>query len=178
MSYIFNIIRTGAVRTTPKNVIQQIAKNISANQAPIVIELGAGKGEITAAVINSLQSKEEFQYYAFEISKPQCNNLKNIHNRIKPICEDALKFRSFIPTNTKVDTIISSLPLSFLPKADVDQMLVDAKNCLMPGGKIVIVFTAPWLAFQLKRFLPNCTISTFLSFPPYLLLTYEKPSVS
>lgn len=176
MSYLFNILRTGAVRKTPQKVILSIANKVRITNPSVIIELGAGNGEITETVFNLLQQPNKVDYYAFEISQPQCTTLKRIHNQVKPICKDALDFRSYIPPDTKADFIISSLPLSFFPKAKVRKMLLDAKASLKQGGTLYIVFTAPWLTLQLNELLPSSKTNIFLSLPPYLLLTYQKPN--
>jgi phospholipid N-methyltransferase len=72
MNYLKNIFSTGAVRKTPLSILKKINSFINPDQQLSVIELGAGKGEITRSVLKKISIPET--YLAFEIDKDYCRN--------------------------------------------------------------------------------------------------------
>ena len=56
MSYFKNIFTTGAVTKTPKRVLKKIVGEIPSGNLKVVVELGAGKGEITRNIIANINS--------------------------------------------------------------------------------------------------------------------------
>ena len=71
MSYFKNIFTTGAVSKTPKRVLKKIAAGVPSENLRIVVELGAGKGEITRNIIAKIN--RDCRFIAFEIN-PEFGN--------------------------------------------------------------------------------------------------------
>ena len=170
MSYTFKLFSTGAVRKTPKKVIYTMLASV-AGSYEIIVEIGAGKGELT----NVLQGHLQFnQYYAFEIDEKACEKLKKEFPSIVVQKADAFHFYNYLPESKKIDLFLSSIPLSFYSAKKVRELLNVAKGLLNNDGKIVIIFTAFWLTWFFKKILPGSRITSFLTFPPYFILVYQK----
>ncbi|MEJ7911840.1 MAG: rRNA adenine N-6-methyltransferase family protein, partial [Chitinophagaceae bacterium] len=108
MNYLKKIFSTGAVRKTPHSVISKIVSLIKTGKKLSVVELGAGKGEITRAVINKIGTPRS--YLAFEIDVNYCARLSAEFAQINVIEKDAFLFQE---DTQQQDLIISSIPLSF-----------------------------------------------------------------
>ena len=170
MSYLRNILTTGAVSKTPKRVLQRIVNQVSLPAIKLVVELGAGKGEITGPLMAKLAIHHP-EYIAFEIHKQFAEQLRTQFQNIKVLEIDALQFDEFIPHTA--DVIICSIPLSFFSIKDRKSLFEKIKSCLAPGGKAILLFHAFWLIPEFKRSLPKAKIISVANLPPYFILTYS-----
>lgn len=171
MTYITNIFRTGAVRKTPPRIIKRIAAEADKAPCKNIVEIGAGKGEITAVVLQ--QHVPVSSYYAFEIDP---NFARQLQQFLPPdhICiQDAFHFEQSLPAGFTPCCFISSMPLSFYSRPQIAGLLEKMKNRLQPGGRILLLFHAFWLIPILKKNLPGARIHSFATLPLYFLLVYE-----
>jgi phospholipid N-methyltransferase len=172
MSYLPKLFSTGAIRETPKKVLERIADEITPTPGAVVIEFGAGMGEITDPVLQKLGT-DRLQYYAFEIDEESCSQLKEKFPEITVVSESALDFGQYIPAGTRADYIISSMPLSFFKNELLEPFLEAVKKRLKPDGKLIIIFSAAWLLRVCKKHFPTLRTQAFLTFPPYFMSVYE-----
>ena len=174
MSYLPKLFSTGAIRKTPDKVISKIAEEIEIEQdETIIIEAGAGLGEITNAVQQRNISGKNLNYFAFEIDEESCNYLKDNFLNIKVFGNSVFNFEDVLPPSLKVDYFISSILLSFYKDDLINEFLEKIKLHLKDEGKIIILFTAAWLMPVLKKALPNSHTEGFLTFPPYFVIVYK-----
>jgi len=171
MSYFKNIFTTGAISKTPGRVLKRITNEVPLSDPKLIIELGAGKGEITRNVINKLGSSLS-RYIAFEIHKDFAEELKIKFPGIDVLEEDALNFDQL--TDQKADLIICSLPLSFFPKQDRKTFLEKIKNNTKTGGKAIILFHAFWLLPEFKEVFRDYKLIKIFNLPPYYIITYTS----
>jgi phospholipid N-methyltransferase len=173
MSYLPKIFTTGAIRETPKRIIEKIADEVTASDKELsIVEVGAGMGEITRAVLNQLNGSA-FNYYAFEIDEEAVLYLKEEFKAIHVLSESAFEFDKSIPNRFAIDYFISSIPLSFYKKEQIEVFLENIKSRLNTDGKFIVLFSAAWLLPIFKKHLPNLHYEAFLTFPPYFLAVYE-----
>ena len=170
MSYFKNIFTTGAVTKTPERVLKKIAGEVPTRNLKIVVELGAGKGEITRNVIARINS--DCEYIAFEINQEFAESLKKDFPGIAVITDDALNFETHL--NQKTDLLICSLPLSFFEKKVRRQLLEKIKDNVADNGKVIILFHAFWIIPELKEAFPKYKLSMSLHIPPYYIISYTK----
>lgn len=170
MSYFKNILTTGAFSKTPNRVLKRITDEIIETDTSMVIELGAGKGEITENVLAKLQ-KPIPPYFAFEINKNFASQLRNKFHSITVLEADALNFDKL--TDQKADLIICSLPLSFFPKEVRKVFLEKIKKNIKPGGKVIILFHAFWLLPEFKEVFPDYKLIKIFNLPPYYIIIYR-----
>jgi phospholipid N-methyltransferase len=172
MNYVSKLFSTGAVRKTPKGVMQTMLKEMGQGPYHIIVEIGAGKGELTTALLHNNIPFD--QYHAFEIDGKACNHLREEFPSITIHPTNAFEFTKQLSVTEKINLFLSSIPLSFYPREKVKAMLSEVKNLLAANGKIVIIFSAVWLIPFLKKQLPGSTVIPFVTFPPYFILSYQK----
>jgi phospholipid N-methyltransferase len=173
MKYIFSIFSTGAVRKTPKRIIDKILAEIDP-QKTNVIEFGAGKGEITERMVRLHSNKLPVDYYAFEIDEKFAVSIQNSLPEIKVFKENAFHFDEYIPSDFRPDYIICSMPLSFYSRVKISSLLQKMKERLGENGKIIVLFHAFWLIPILRRRFKKAVIHRFATLPPYFLLVFDS----
>jgi phospholipid N-methyltransferase len=175
MNYLPKLFSTGAIRETPKKVLERIAEEITpvTTHTPMVIEFGAGMGEITEPVLQKLGSVSP-DYYAFEIDEEPCAVLKEKLPTVRVLQQSALDFEQYIPQGTQADYIISSMPLSFFKNDVLEPFLEAVKRRLKPEGKFILIFSAAWMLRVYKKHFPTLKTQAFLTFPPYFMSVYER----
>ncbi len=171
MKYFSKIGSTGAITRTPRRIMNRILSNIDKSAHLNILELGAGRGEITGEIFRHLAGKFN-QFLAIEINAGFASELKNNFPGINVVTDNALYFPAHL--STKMDVIVSSIPVSFLQKEEQDTLIKLMAEHIQPHGRIIILFHARWLAKKFKEHLPGARIESFLHIPPYYLLTYTK----
>lgn len=175
MTYISKLASTGALTKTPRRIIRQIGDLADDTNAPIrILELGAGKGEITKSLIAKFSNRIE-EYLAVEISAEFSEKLRHQYPMVKVVNDNALKFTGYISQPPNI--IISSVPISFFEKSEQNQFIKQLKDSLAPMGKLIILFHAVWLCKRFKNLLPDSRIESYFHIPPYFLLSYQKPGI-
>ena len=174
MNYLAKLLTSGAIRETPKRVIDCVADEIQFTDGIVIMEAGAGQGEITQAILDRKNKSNALTYYAFEIDQEYSQHLSEAFPQITLIQQSIFDFEQYIPAEQQLDYFISSIPLSFYKKETIETFLGKVKQHLKPGGKAIIVFTAAWLLSLFKKQFPNLNSQTFLSFPPYFMIVAVK----
>jgi len=174
MNYLAKLLTSGAIRETPKKVIECVADEIQSADGLLIMEAGAGQGEITQAILNRQKHDHSFNYFAFEIDDEACQHLSQLFPQINVIKQSVFDFEQHLPAGQQLDYFVSSIPLSFYKKETIEAFLQKVKQYLKPGGKVIIVFTAAWLMSLFKKQFPNLISQTFFSFPPYFMIVAEK----
>lgn len=137
----------------------------------IILEFGAGRGEITGKIFGKRGGKK-IHYHAFELDQQYAAELRSRFPGITVFAENAFDFRKHLPATLKADHIICSIPLSFYGKGAAGRLASDMRAMLQKQGRIQVLFHAIWLMPALKRALPGSKLKTFATFPPYFLLEY------
>ena len=174
MNYLAKILTSGAIRETPKRVIEAIANEVTITDQTIILEAGAGQGEITQAILDKNKDATDLTYYAFEIDEESCQHLSHNFPDIILKQNSVFDFEQYIPEEQQLDYFISSIPLSFYKNEVLDTFLEKVETRLKPGGKLIIIFTAAWLLPLFKKHFPHLISQTFLTFPPYFMIVAGK----
>lgn len=174
MSYLKNINTTGAVGKTPSRVLRAILDEIAGFSSGRILELGAGRGEITEQLLQ-LPGFDPAKFTALELNPDFCQLLAEKRPELNIRNANAVDFPQFI--DEKQDLIISSIPISFLPPPSQLSLLHGIQQHLNPGGKAIILFHAVWLIPTIRRRLSGARIRFFWHLPPYFLSLYQKPIV-
>ncbi|HSG49608.1 MAG TPA: methyltransferase domain-containing protein [Longimicrobiales bacterium] len=113
-------------------------KGIDFARARVVVELGVGTGCVTRRILRrmrpdarliSLEINPEFVEEGLKIGDPRLT--------VRHACATALPQILEEEGVDAVDAVVSSLPLSIMDHAVVDQILDVARDCLAPGGKFL-----------------------------------------
>lgn len=170
-SYIKNIRTTGAVYESSRYVTRHITNEINSDNVQIVIELGAGSGNITEIILSKLHPESVF--YCFEIQPHFYPHLEKItdprFHLIKGSAADLSKHFEL----SSVDIIISGLPLSLFDNYDRSQLLNDCYGLLKRGG----VYRQFLYSLQKNYFLPifdRMEMGLAMNLPPAILYSCYK----
>lgn len=175
MSYFSRIFSTGAVRKTPARVIHRIINEIAAGPSTEVLEIGAGKGEISHPLMQKLSAAHnKVQLYALEINEQFAAQLQDQLPAARVLTVSAFNMDESLPADFRPHYIISSMPLSFYSKEEISSLLNKMKSRLRPGGKILILYHAFWLTTIFRKELGKGRLHRFLTLPPYFLFSFQK----
>lgn len=174
MNYLAKLLTSGAIRETPKKVIECVADEIHFSAGITIMEAGAGQGEITQAILERHKQNIPFTYYAFEIDEEACQHLSASFPQITLVQQSVFDFEQHLPNNQQLDYFVSSIPLSFYKREAIETFLEKVKHHLKPSGKVIIVFTAAWLMPLFKKQFSKLSSQAFFSLPPYFMIVAEK----
>src|SRR5688572_31205931 len=147
LQYIKNILTTGAVGPTSREVELQICSHLPRDENRIIVEYGMGLGNITLEVLNTIASSSKL--YAFEVNKEFCEKARKTidDDRLIIINSGAETLKDYI--NGPVDGFISSIPFSFFSKEMSTQIIQTSYDMLKEGAYFSQVLLTK---FNFKKF--------------------------
>lgn len=170
-SYIKNIRTTGAVYESSRFVSRNITHEINALKVQVVIELGAGSGNITQRILSKLHPDSIL--YCFEIEPQFYERLEEITDpRLHLIKDSASDIKKYVKSSS-ADIIISGLPLSLFDPYDRDELLKDCYAVLKKNG----IFRQFLYSLQKKYFshiFDRVETSLEMNLPPAVLYSCYK----
>lgn len=174
MTYFLKIFRTGAIRKTPKRVINKVVASVKKDKYISIVEFGSGQGEITSEIVKRNVPTTILNYYAIELDPILSEKLKDAFPKINVVNNNALFIEKYLSKDKKVDYFISSIPLSFYSKKEINIFVELLMKRLENNGKIIFVLNALWLIPLLRKLLPESRIEFFFTFPIYFTIIYSK----
>lgn len=173
---IKNIKTTGTFTRSSSYLCKTILKEIDFKKADVIVELGGGDGVITRHLLKKM--KPDASLLTFEIHPPFLEILKTIEDpRLHIIQESAANIKEELDKRkiTRVEYIVSGLPLVNFPENVALQIVKACKSVLKPGGRY-IQFHYSLLARKLyKNVFGNVKVRIqLINFPPAFVLTSEK----
>src|SRR5687768_14238792 len=147
IQYIKNILTTGAVGQTSREVELEICSHLPREANKIIVEYGMGLGNITAEVLNTIHPTSKL--YAFEVNKDFCEQArKSIKDeRLIIINSGAETILDYV--KEPVDSFISSIPFSFFSKEVSDHIIQSSYDLLKNGSYFSQVLLTK---FNFKKF--------------------------
>ena len=129
--YIKNILTTGAVGQTSREVELEICSHLPRGEKKVIVEYGMGLGNITLEILNTISPTSKL--YAFEVNKDFCEKARKTINdkRLVIINSGAETMRDYI--TEPVDGFISSIPFSFFSK-EVSSHIIESSYDLLREG--------------------------------------------
>jgi phospholipid N-methyltransferase len=129
--YIKNILTTGAVGQTSRDVELEICSHLPRDDNRIIVEYGMGLGNITQEILNTIAATSKL--YAFEVNKDFCEKTRESIDdaRLVIINAGAETMSEYI--QGPVDGFISSIPFSFFSKEVSDQIIQSSYDALREG---------------------------------------------
>ncbi len=177
--YVVSPRRTGAVcpssRFLARKMVAAIGK--SASDCSAVVELGAGTGAITSALVEKKYDVDS-HLYCIEFDKKLCSILEAKFQNAHIINGSAENIRELVGEDSgNVSAIVSGLPLVSLPKECVKNILEEVENTLPKGGKFIqftynLKRSPDSLGFKKMR--PAGVSFTLLNVPPARIDVFEK----
>lgn len=146
-----NLKTVGTITFSSKFLVNDIIAPVDFAKARCIVELGAGDGCITKALLAKM--RPDAILISFEINDKFCDIIRKDINdsRLHLICDSAEKIGEYLKQNgfEKADFIVSSVPLVVLPKPIARNIEQEVRNTLAVGGAFVHLSYSP---LQLKKF--------------------------
>ena len=171
--------KIGAVCPSSKFLVHALVRTAlepTRSQSGLIIDLGAGSGVVSRALLDCGISPERI--LAVDISE----NFRNIFSKhcdgLELHTGDARHLDKIInrySPSIPLQAVISSLPLRSMPEKIVAEIMHEARNVLRRRGGIFIQYTyAFWLHSSLKiyGFMPHKSKFVPINFPPALVELY------
>lgn len=141
----------------------------------IVIELGAGTGTITAALVARGIPPEKL--LILERSPNLVKHLREKFPQLQIVEGDAVQLSDYLEKDTKVAAIVSGLPLRSLPPPIV-KGIVNQINHLLHHNGVLIQFTydlrGEWFEQQHKQFHREQSTIVWRNLPPARVDVFRK----
>lgn len=157
--------KIGAIVPSSRFLVKKVLCQAHVQNAKVVVEFGAGTGTVTGELLKKMNPKGEL--FVFETNKAFCNILASRYRdaRLRIINASAENFKEYLE-NRKIDCVVSTLPLSLLPKNRVRRFLTEVKSVLRQHGEYVQALFVP-LTPLLKGYFAAVSVSfTPLNLPP------------
>lgn len=140
--FVYELIRrpgtVGAVCSSSATLTRAMAKSVPTEGHGLVVELGAGTGTVTSALLE--QGVCPSRLLLVEQSPSFVRHLRRRYPSLNVVEGDAAKLDDYLPEGATVDAIVSSLPLRSLPTADVNSITAQWRQLLSHDG-ILVQFT-------------------------------------
>lgn len=171
--WLANPLQMGSVVPSSPALCRRVVQNVRREEDEIVLELGAGTGVISQAL---LQGKiPASRLYVVEIVPAMARHLRDVLPGVNVIEGDARNLPKLLPEiwHGKVGTVICGIPLVLLPKAE-QKRFIDAIEAVAPGKGFLhysYCATSP-LPYKHHRLEARREVWTPLNFPPASVWRY------
>jgi phosphatidylethanolamine/phosphatidyl-N-methylethanolamine N-methyltransferase len=135
-SFCRNPIQVGAVAPSSPSLSFGIASLVAPNSS-YVIELGAGTGSLTEALLARGIPPERF--WAVEIDPRLADHLRCQFPGIHVVCGNARRLRDLLPReiHQQVSCVVSGLPLRNMDRVSRSEIVNAALGSLEPNGQLL-----------------------------------------
>jgi len=177
---IKNPFKVGAVLPSSQTLGRAMAQEIAALPSTgIIVELGAGTGIVTQALLDAGIHKERL--IIIEQNTDFCALLKKRFPDLQVLCADARELESILEErkNTRVCAIVSSLPLLAM-SAEVQAAIMRASIAVMDEQSLFVQYTyglnSPLSKKQIQELnvLANKAQRIWRNLPPATIWKYQK----
>ena len=165
-----NFRSTGAIASSSPALVKKLVSPLPVDRKLRIVELGPGDGCVTRAILSRVNAESELT--AFEINADFVHTLQAIQDeRLTVVPQGAEQLGRFFAAGT-VDFVISSLPLSMIPKEIKSDILRQSQNVLTPQGRFYQYQYALQDYSLLKGYFNRVSISfTVANLPPAFIYT-------
>jgi phosphatidylethanolamine/phosphatidyl-N-methylethanolamine N-methyltransferase len=172
----------GAVVPSSVALAQMIAQNVILTEDGYVLEVGAGTGRFTSSLLEAGIPADRL--FVIELDRELSHYLTQKFPYVTVINGDASKLDSLLPPHicSKIDTIISGIPLINLNKQEILGLVASFRDVMQPKGHILQFTYGPLsplphrkLGLKAKR-----VGSILMNMPPATVWSYvidDKPLV-
>lgn len=172
--WLANPLQMGSVIPSSPSLCNRIASLVSREPDEVVLELGAGTGVVSRALLAAGVPPERL--VVVEIVPEMAGHLRQVLPGVKVVCGDAFQLARDLPERMhgKVGTAICGIPLVLLPLAQ-QQRFVDAVEAVAPGKGFLLYtycITSP-LPYRKLGLTARREAWTPLNFPPASVWRYQ-----
>ncbi len=167
-------LKLGSIAPTSKISGRFLAQHIKNDG--IVLELGAGTGSLTQAILDSGIAPEKL--ICVEIDEKFCKILRKKFPQLQILCGDASKLDQVLNSDIiqNISTVVSAIPFLTLPKSLRFKIVENVFKVLSASGRFIQVSYSPfspvpWKQFNLKQ---KRYGTIFKNLPPISIFGYER----
>ncbi len=174
--FLAHPLRLASILESSPALSRIVAEQLSCDADDYVVELGAGTGPVTRALLAAGVSPDRL--IAVEIDAQMAGFLRQSFPGVTVIEDDALGLRQVVRPEAlkKIGAVICGVPISLLPAAQ-QRELVDLMLSLLPPGRPFLAYT-----HRLTSPLPAEALGltgerrafTLLNLPPASVWAYQK----
>jgi phosphatidylethanolamine/phosphatidyl-N-methylethanolamine N-methyltransferase len=174
--WIANPLKVGALLPSSRALARLVARNVEIGPDDAVIEVGAGTGSITKALVSAGIPRDRL--FVIEIDADLCTYLRKQFPQVQIIHGDAGRLLDIVPSrwHGRVSTVISGIPMITLP-FDAQQRLIRSWfSITKPGGQMLqytYSLISPIPEARLGLNVRRCGMA-FLNVPPASVFSYRK----
>lgn len=166
---IKNLKTVGTFTSSSKTLIRNTIAPIDFTKDLVLVEFGAGDGCFTKIILDNLT--ENSKLFAFELHPKFAETIKStiIDDRLTLIEDSAEYLTEVLKDNgiSKVDHIVSALPLVNLKDKLCYKILYEVKNNLKKDGYFCQIAYSPVKKKMLEQFFDSVEVDyTIKNFPP------------
>lgn len=160
-----NFRTTGSITSSSKTLVKKLVEPLPTHRPLVIVELGPGDGCVTRAILDKVH--QESSVTAFEINPVFVEKLAGIEDsRLRVLSIGAERLTDYVAAGT-VDYVVSSLPLSMIPKEIKEAILKQSQLVLQPEGRFLQFQYALQDYGLLKDYFNRVSVSfTMANLPP------------
>jgi len=172
--WLANPLQMGSVIPSSPSLCRRIAALVTCGPDEVVVELGAGTGAVSRALLAAGIPPERLM--VFEIVPEMASHLREVLPGVTVICDDAFDLPRALPRrwHGKVGTAICGIPLVMLPRAR-QRRFVEAVEAVAPGRGFLLYtycITSP-LPYRKLGLTARREAWTPFNFPPASVWRYQ-----
>lgn len=177
IAFTKKVATTGALFETSSSVVKNITRPVDINQKQVIIEYGAGHGNITRGILARMHPNSIL--LSFELHKEFCEVLaQNVKDPRLHIINDSVgELKKYLNDFgiEQIDCIISAIPLTLLPIALKEQLMTESYAHLRPGGCFMQVLYSLNALRKFKQYFDKVSYApVLLNMPPAWIYTCLK----
>lgn len=136
--WLANPLQMGSIIPSSRALCEAIARNVERADDEYVLELGAGTGVVTKAMLDRGIPPEKI--IVVEIVPDMAEHLRQVLPGVNVVCGDAFTVKDSLRPEwiPKIGTAICGIPLVMLPLAQ-QQKFVDAVEAVAPGKGFLLL---------------------------------------
>lgn len=174
--WIANPLKVGALLPSAPALARLVARNVEIGPDDAVIEVGAGTGSITKALVSAGIPRDRL--FVIEIDADMCTYLRKQFPQVQIIHGDAGRLSDIVPGrwHGKVSTVVSGIPMITLPLEAQQRLIRSWFGITKPGGQMLqytYSLISPIPEAKLGLSVRRCGMA-FLNVPPASVFSYRK----
>lgn len=174
-SFLAHPRRVGAVLPTSTRAVAEMLDMAELDQARLVVELGAGTGSHTKAVLARLGPQARLLAFEIDPALGAALRTKLTDSRLRVI-EGSAEDVEDVLDGQLAEVVVSALPFTSLPAGVGRAILERTVRVLAPGGTLLVLQYSPLLAGELSRLFGSVRRRVCLfNLPPAFLFACREP---